>query len=89
MHESLFKIINSHIPLVDKVITVIGASVVGVITLTDVQGWVAVSIGVGTLLALIPRIGIAFLEWNNKVADWRERNPKKAKPRRKPPTKKP
>ena len=70
---SILKVINSHTPMIDKLLAALGASVVGLLTLTDIQAWVAVSIGVGTFLALIPRIGIGFVEWNNKIDERRAR----------------
>jgi hypothetical protein len=89
MHESLLKVINAHIPTYDKILAVISASVAGALTIVDVQGWIAISIGLATFLAIIPRVAIGFIEWNNKVDERNLLKVQKPKPRRKPPTKKP
>jgi type IV secretory pathway TrbD component len=89
MHDPLLKVINDHIPTYDKILAVISASVAGALTIVDVQNWIAISIGLATFLAIIPRVAIGFIEWNNKADERNLLKAKKPKPRRKPPTKKP
>jgi hypothetical protein len=54
-------------PLCDKILAVIGGVTVGALTLGHLQASVGIAVGVVTLLVMIPRAIIGFLDARDRI----------------------
>lgn len=59
--------INRAIPVCDKILAVIGGATLGALTLGNLQASVGIAVGVVTLLVMIPRAIIGFLDARDRI----------------------
>lgn len=67
MNQDFLATVHKVTPFIDKCLALAGASVAAVLTLGHVQTIVGVAVGIFTILAMIPRIVIGYIDMRRKI----------------------